>query len=126
VVRQNPAEFADFNIPWSLNLSYSLNLSRQIKSDYSGYDTRLSQSVSFNGDFNLTPKWKVGTNGVFDIDTKKLQYLTAFVSREMHCWQLSINLTPVGPFRSFNITINPKSGILRDLKINRSRYFYNF
>ena len=126
VVRQNPAEFADFNIPWSLNLSYSLNLSRQIKSDYSGYDTRLNQSISFNGDFNLTPKWKTGLNGVFDVDSKKIQYLTAFISREMHCWQMSINLTPVGPFRSFNITINPKSGILRDLRINRSRYFYNY
>ncbi|MGE5106710.1 MAG: putative LPS assembly protein LptD [Sphingobacteriales bacterium] len=126
VVRQNPAEFADFNIPWSLNLSYSLNLSRQIKSDYSGYDTRLNQSISFNGDFNLTPKWKLGTNGVFDVDSKKIQYLTAFISREMHCWQLSINVTPVGYYRSFSITINPKSGILRDLRINRSRYFYNF
>lgn len=126
VVRQNPAEFADFNIPWSLNLSYSLNLSKQIKSDYSGYTTTLNQSISFNGDFNLTPKWKVGTNGVFDVNTRKIQYLTTFISREMHCWQMSINITPIGYYRSFNITINPKSGILRDLRINRSRYFYNF
>ncbi|HET9056897.1 MAG TPA: putative LPS assembly protein LptD [Chitinophagaceae bacterium] len=125
-VRQNPAEFADFNIPWTLNLSYSLNFSKQIKPDYSGYTTRLNQSVSFNGDFNLTPKWKIGSNGVYDINTKKIQYFTTYISREMHCWQMSINITPVGYFRSFNITINPKSGILRDLKINRSRYFYNF
>ena len=38
-IRQNPAEFADFNIPWSLNFSYSLNFSRQFKSDYSGFET---------------------------------------------------------------------------------------
>lgn len=126
MVRNNPAEFADFNIPWNLSLSYSLNLSRQLRSDYSGYDNRLSQAISFNGDFNLTPKWKVGTNGVYDLSSTKLQYLTAFISREMHCWQMSINLTPVGYFRSFSITINPKSGILRDLRINRSRYFYDF
>jgi len=41
----------------------------------------------------------------------------------MHCWQLSINVTPIGMYRSFSITVNPKSGILRDLKINRSRTF---
>lgn len=126
MVRNNPAEFADFNIPWNLSLSYSLNLSRNRKSDYSGYETLLNQSLTFNGDFNLTPKWKTGMNGVYDITTRKLQFLTAFVSREMHCWQMSINITPVGSFRSFNITINPKSGILRDLRINRSRYFYQF
>lgn len=125
MVRQNPGEYADFNIPWSINLSYSLNLSRQLRSDYSGYTTTLNQSISFNGDFNLTPKWKIGTNGVVDVQTKKLQFLTAYISRDLHCWQMSINLTPVGNFRSFNITINPKSGILRDLRINRSRYFYN-
>ncbi|MBI2729584.1 MAG: LPS-assembly protein LptD [Sphingobacteriales bacterium] len=126
MVKQNPAEYADFNIPWSASFSYSLSFSKQIRSDYSGYDTRTTQSVTFNGDFNLTAKWKIGTNGVYNLDEKKLQYLTAFISREMHCWQLSINLTPVGYYRSFNITINPKSGILRDLRINRSRYFYNF
>jgi hypothetical protein len=49
-----------------------------------------------------------------------------FISREMHCWQLSINVTPIGLYRSFNIMFSPKSGILRDLKINRSRTFTNY
>jgi LPS-assembly protein len=47
-----------------------------------------------------------------------------YISREMHCWQLSINVTPVGLYRTFNFTISPKSGILRDLRLNRTRYFY--
>lgn len=124
-VRQNPAEFADFNIPWSLNLSYSLNFNKQFKADYSGFETKVFSNVSWNGDFNLTPRWKLGMNGFYDFTTSKIQTLTMYLSREMHCWQLSINVTPVGLFRSFNITINPKSGILRDLRINRTRYFYN-
>ncbi|RTL56382.1 MAG: LPS-assembly protein LptD [Sphingobacteriales bacterium] len=126
MVRNNPAQFADFNIPWNLNLSYALSLYRTFKQDYSGYKTTLTQSVTFNGDFNLTPKWKMGINGVYDISGSKLQFLTGFVSRDLHCWQMSINITPIGYTRSFNITINPKSGILRDLRINRSRYFYDF
>jgi LPS-assembly protein len=47
-----------------------------------------------------------------------------FITREMHCWQLAINVTPIGFTRSFNISISPKAGILRDLKINRTRFFY--
>lgn len=123
-VRQNPGEFADFNVAWSLSLSFSYSFSRQFRSDYKGFETRSNANFNFNGDFNLTPKWKVGMNGYYDFSTSSLQTFTMFISREMHCWQLSINVTPVGLYRTFNITISPKSGILRDLRINRTRYFY--
>jgi LPS-assembly protein len=122
--RSNPAEFADFNVPWSLSLSYSMSFSRAFKTDYSGWETTIYSNLSWNGDFNLTPKWKVGMNGYYDIKTSKIQTFTMYISREMHCWQLSINVTPVGLYRTFNFTISPKSGILRDLRINRTRYFY--
>jgi len=66
----------------------------------------------------------MGFNCYYDVRHTQMQSLTTFLSRDMHCWQLAINVTPVGPYRSFNITINPKSNILRDLKINRVRTFY--
>ncbi len=125
MVQNNPAEFADFNIPWSINLGYALNLNRQLKPDYSGFTNLLTQSLNVNGDFNLTEKWKIMAQGTFDIQTRKIQFLTTSVSRDLHCWQLAINITPIGVYRSFNITINPKSALLRDLRINRSRFFYN-
>ena len=94
--------------------------------DYSGFITQTFSSINFNGDFSLTDKWKVGATGFYDISRGNLQQLSTFITREMHCWQLSINVNPIGLYRSFNITINPKSGILRDLRINRSRTFSNF
>lgn len=124
-IRANPAEFTDFNIPWNISLSYSLSFYRVLKPDYSGFTTETNSSVSFNGDFSLTEKWKIGGTGYYDITRKSLQQISMFITREMHCWQLSVNVTPVGLYRSFNITINPKSGILRDLRINRSRTFSN-
>jgi lipopolysaccharide assembly outer membrane protein LptD (OstA) len=122
-VRSNPAEYTDFNIPWSLQLSYSLSYTKQLASNYR-QESRVYSNLSVNGDFSLTPRWKIGGNTYYDFTTSQIQTLTMFISREMHCWQMSINITPVGLYRSFNITINPKSGILRDLKINRSRFFY--
>ncbi len=121
----NPAEFTDFNIPWTLSLSYSLNFTRVLKPDFSGFKTETFSAVTFSGDFSLTDKWKLGGNGGYDISNRSMQQLSMFITREMHCWQLSINVTPIGLYRSFNITINPKSGILRDLRINRSRVFSN-
>ena len=122
-IRSNPAEFTDFNIPWSLQLSYSLTFSRSLQPDYST-KTQINSNINLNGDFSLSPKWKLGGSTYYDFTTKKVQTLTMFVTRDMHCWQMAINITPIGLYRSFSITINPKSGILRDLKINRSRYFY--
>jgi LPS-assembly protein len=122
-VRAHPAEFADFNIPWNLGLSFAMTVARVRQPDYS-FKTDIFANVNFNGDFNLTPKWKVGANGFFDVKTREIQQFQMFITREMHCWQLAINVVPVGAFRSFNITINPKAGLLRDLRINRNRFFY--
>jgi len=122
-VKANPAEFTDFNIPWTLSVSYSFNFSRTLKPDYSGYKIQTYSSLNLNGDFSLTPKWKIGATGYVDVEKLSIQQMSMFITREMHCWQLAINVTPIGLYKSFSITLNPKSGILRDLKINRSRTF---
>lgn len=123
-IRAHPAEFANFNITWSFNLSYSLSFYRVLKPDYSGFRTEISSGLNLNGEFNLTPKWKLQGQTNYDVKSRKIQSLSLNISRDMHCWEMGISVIPVGPVRSFNLTINPKSGILRDLKINRTRSFY--
>jgi hypothetical protein len=122
-VKANPSEFTDFDIPWTLTVSYSFQFNRIMKPDYSGFKTQTYSTLNFNGDFSLTPKWKIGGTGYVDVAKANIQQLSMFITREMHCWQLAINVTPIGIYRSFSITVNPKSGILRDLRINRSRTF---
>nr|HQV06181.1 hypothetical protein [Chitinophagaceae bacterium] len=85
-----------------------------------------NSGMTFNGSFNLTPKWNFSTSGVYDFDSQKLQTFQMSVNRDMHCWQLSISVVPVGLYRSFSFTISPKASVLQDLRINRSRYFSNF
>jgi len=124
-IRNNPAQFADFNIPWSLNLSLAFNFQNAEKPDYSGFATTITSSLNWSGDFNLTEKWKVMLSGYYDLKATQMQSLTMSISRDLHCWQMSINVTPVGYSHYFSITISPKSGILQDLKINRTKYFIN-
>ncbi len=121
-MRNNPAEFVDFNISWSVNISFAFSYSTNFV-NYR-FTSQINSGLTLNGDFNLTEKWKMGFNCIYDVRNLKMQNLTTFLSRDMHCWQLSINVTPVGYYRSFNITISPKSNILRDLHINRNRTFY--
>jgi len=125
-MRQNPSEFVDFNIPWQVSFGYSLYFANRLKSDYSGFQKEINSNINFNGSFSLTPKWNFSVNGYYDFNTHKLQTFQMSINREMHCWQLSINVTPIGLYRSFNFSISPKSSILQDLKINRSRFFQNY
>lgn len=125
-VQNNPGEFADFNVPWSIDFSYSLRLSRSRVSGQPGtFQNTISQDVNWNGDLNLTPKWKIGMSGSYNITRKELGVLSMNFSRDLHCWQMFIAISPVGRYKFFTINISPKSNMLRDLKVNRTRYFYD-
>jgi LPS-assembly protein len=124
LMRSNPAEFVDFEIPWNIDLTYSLNYTKQFGPNPQG--KAVSQSTTFNGSINLTPRWKIGGQGAYDITNKQLGQFSMFLSRELHCWQMAINISPVGRSKFFNFTISPKSSILRDIKVNRTRSFNEF
>ena len=120
----NPAEFTDFSIPWSLSFSYSFQYSKNYVLSKQRFTKNVSQNVNWNSTLALTKKWQIGINGYYNITTGELGTISLSISRELHCWQMSINISPVGRYRFFNIAISPKSGLLRDVKINRSRNFY--
>lgn len=124
-INNNPAEFADFSIPWSFSINYAFQLGRVYNPSTKSFTTNIDQNISWNNTLGLSPKWQIGFNGYYNISTQELGTLSMSISREMHCWQMAINISPVGRYRFFNFTISPKSGILRDLKVNRTRYFYD-
>ena len=121
-IRNNPGEYADFNIPWSVNFSYSLTFTK-VYQTYIGFKTQYSQNTTFGGTLNLTPKWQMGVNGYYNITLGQLNGVSISISRDMHCWQMSISVQPVGQYRSFSINISPKSPLLRDIRVNRTRQF---
>ena len=124
-IRNNPGEFVDFSIPWNIDLNYSLRYSQNRDFFTNKITKSFNQDINLNASVNLSPKWKIGGNGFYNITSNEIGSVSMYLSREMHCWQMAINISPVGRYRSFNISISPKSGILRDLKINRTRYFYD-
>ena len=124
-IRENPGEFADFSIPWSVDLSYSLRFGRERTPDYKSFRTNFYQDINWNASANLTPKWKLGVTGSYNVTDNEIGLISMYISREMHCWQMNINISPVGRYKFFSINISPKSGLLRDLKINRTRSFYD-
>lgn len=124
-IRNNPGEYADFNIPWSVNFSYALRFDKVFAIGRTGLVSRFSQDLNGGGTLGLTAKWQISLNTSYNITTSQLGYLSSTISRDMHCWQMSISLSRGGNSNFFSINISPKSGLLRDLKINRTRTSYN-
>lgn len=124
-IHENPGDYVDFNIPWSVNLSYSLTYNKARTPDYKRDTTIFVQSLNFSGDFSLSPKWKIGMSSGFDFIHQKLTYTTLNISRDLHCWRMTISVIPLGFYKSFSITLSPTAGILHDLRINRTRQFYD-
>ncbi|MEG2755732.1 MAG: putative LPS assembly protein LptD, partial [Mucinivorans sp.] len=102
-------QYYDFAIPWSLSFSYSFNYS-----NYNGTPV-VQQSVNFNGSVNLTEKWAVSGSIGYDFQMKKLTPGTIQITRDLHCWQMSLNWTPVGFRQSWSFQINVKSAMLSDM-----------
>ena len=123
-IRNNPGEYADFNIPWSINFSYAMQFSKTFRTDRNKFVTNLDQNISGGGTLGLTKKWQIALNTSYNITQKQIGVLSISLAREMHCWGMSVNISPIGRYRFFSINLSPKSSLLRDFKVNRTRSVY--
>ncbi|WP_226998954.1 putative LPS assembly protein LptD [Flavisolibacter tropicus] len=124
-MRRNPSEFVDFNIPWDISIDFAANFASVPLPNYTGFRTQFNATTSLRSSFSLTPKWNFTTNGYFNFQSMKVEAVSMSINRDMHCWQMSIGIQK-GLYSSFSISINPKSSLLQDLRINRTRTFSNF
>lgn len=124
-ISNNPADFTDFSIPWSVNFGYSLRFSQAYDRVNHRFKTTTNSDANFSGSVRLTEKWQIGFNGAYNFTTSSLGLISFSIAREMHCWQMAISLYPVGQRKFFSLIISPKSALLRDIKVNRTRYFYD-
>ena len=122
-IKNNPGEYADFNIPWSVNLGYALTFSKSYVVPF-GFRSVTSQNVNFGGTLALTKKWQMAINGYYNISAGELNQVSLSLSRDLHCWQMSIAISQSSLNRFFSINISPKSPLLRDIRVNRTRSYY--
>jgi hypothetical protein len=117
---QNPNAYVDFEIPWSLNLSYNLNYTHPVNQKAS-----VTQSITANGDLSLSEKWKITYTTGYHFETKQFTTSSFGISRDLHCWTLNLNWTPFGYYQSYYFTIRVKASVLQDLKLERRKPFFD-
>ena len=118
--------YMGWNVPWSLSVNYSINYGygtfNKKKMEYNG---KITQNLSFSGRIQPTKNWSFNFSASYDFDAKKIAYMNCGITRDMHCWTMSANFIPVGPYKSYNFHISVKSSLLSDLKWDKSGNSYD-
>ncbi len=101
-------------MPWTLNLSYSLHYANG-----RGQNEISSNSLMFNGNIELSPKWSVGINSSYDFKGRGLGYTSLNFQRDLDSWKMRFSWVPFGDRRTYYFFIGVKSSVLSDLKYDK-------
>ncbi|MFD1631862.1 putative LPS assembly protein LptD [Pseudopedobacter beijingensis] len=119
-ISRDANSFVDFTIPWNFSFYYNFTYSNTVVRN------TISQTLSANGDFSLTPKWKVQFTSGYDFERKQISATSFSIYRDLHCWDLSINWSPFGSYKYYGINLRVKSSILQDLKLSKRSGYQSF
>jgi hypothetical protein len=112
---------AQERISWNLNMYYNVTIDKTI--DPLKYTTL--QTLNISGDISPTKYWRLGVTSGYDFTRKNVSYTSFNIYRDLKCWEARIDWVPFGFNKSYNLTINIKSGMLSDFKIPRQRQWYD-
>lgn len=123
--------YTDFDVPWSINIDYTLNYSKNWSRNSAEGATKavakstLSQMLRVNGDFSLTPKMKIGFSTGYDFGNHEVTATSFNITRDLHCWDMTFSCIPFGTHQSYNFQINVRSSLLKDLKLTKKESWYD-
>jgi len=118
--------YVDFDIPWSFNLNYKFTVNKDWNSAKTYRVGKVTQTLGFNGQLNITPKWKITLNTGWDFTNGQLSFTSIDLYRDLHCWEMRFGWIPKGAQQSWNFSINVKASILQDLKLNKKKDFRDY
>lgn len=112
--------YQEFKMPWSLTVNYSI---RYAYADFNEaimeYDRELTHNLSFSGNIKFTPTWSASFSTYYDITNNSWNYMNCTISKDLHCWQMSISFVPLGRYKTYDFMIGIKSSMLKDLKYEK-------
>jgi hypothetical protein len=112
--------YSVFDIPWTLNVSYNLSYF------VSGTKPTVTQAVALNnGSLSITKKMAATFTTGYDFTGKKITMTQIGITRDLHCWVMSLAWVPNGTMQSWSFTIRIKASVLGDMKYERRKDFHD-
>jgi len=106
----------DFDVPWDLSFALNIQASRQNPLLPVQYDAQLSASAGIS----ITPNWQLRGSLTYLFRQKQFVAPQLSINRDLHCWTMSFQWTPIGQFRSYFFTLQVKAPQLRDIRIEQN------
>ncbi|MGY8953364.1 MAG: putative LPS assembly protein LptD, partial [Flavobacteriales bacterium] len=120
--KMNKSSMVYQNIPWTMTFGYTFNLQRPTSRDTS----IITQSLQVSTVINLTKNWKFEGTTNYDFQNNDFGYTRFSLYRDMNCWEAKITVVPKGGQQNYSFSINIKPAMLKDLKLERKRNYYDF
>ena len=113
-----PERFIDFEIPWKINLTHVFSMQANTnKLPANTKDFTTIQTLSVNADASFTKRWKISGTSYYDVKTNKITNCNFTLTRNLHCWNLSFWVTPIGTNKSFLLRLISNATLLQDAKL---------
>jgi lipopolysaccharide assembly outer membrane protein LptD (OstA) len=109
--------YSKFDVPWNLRVAYNFYYTK------SGFTPVISQTLAISGDLSVTKKTKITYTTGYDVARKEVTMTSVGITRDLHCWDMSLDWIPTGYMKSWMFTIKVKASVLADLKYNRRKDF---
>jgi lipopolysaccharide assembly outer membrane protein LptD (OstA) len=87
-------------LPWSLSADISYTKSKN-------FDPR--STLQLNGEIELTPAWTVSYSTTYDVQERLLLGQNYRITRDLHCWEMSLSRQQLGNEWQFYFRINLKA-----------------
>lgn len=109
--------YMKFNIPWSLRISYGVNMRENTSGRFNynkmRYPYSFSQTLNMGGNIRIADGWDINFSTGYDFDYHKISLTTASLSRDLHCFNMSCSVT-LAPYTSYNFSFRCNAATLAD------------
>lgn len=105
------------NAPWNLSLNYNFSYTKR------GERRSSIQSLSFSGSISLAQKWNISFYSGYDFVANQFSTTSVTITRDLHCWSMSLTVVPFGQLRSYSFRIGVNAGVLHDLKYEKNKSY---
>lgn len=115
----HPEQAINFRIPWKVSFSHNYRITaNQNRSDFAPDSYLFLQTVMISGDLSFTKRWKLAARTNVDVEDFAITNTRFTLSRNLHCWAMSFNWTPIGTNQSFLFSIRSTSQLFQDAKFD--------
>ena len=107
------------NAPWSFNLSYSFNYTKNYTYQSTTRELiaskKFTQTVNLSGNIKLTPRMSIQATSGFDIMAMRITTTQFSATYDLHCFNIAVSWVPMGTYKSYSFRIAANASALADL-----------